>query len=153
MFPLFWHEASPVWWQRTVNRRIWLNHSKGHCQGQKGQVWLIFTHFSVLIRPAFFYFSFYEAADPVSGTSEKKKICLHDFFFISYHVIFIFEKKKKKKIVFPTTISERTWIKILFWYGFFIISDVGLTSIQIKSKSILIQKRYRFANNTFPVNP
>ena len=54
-----------------------------------------------VIRPAFFYFSFYEAADPVSGTSEKKKICLHDFFFISYHVIFIFEKKKKKKNCIP----------------------------------------------------
>ena len=26
-----------------------MNHSEGHCQGQKGQVWLIFTHFSVLI--------------------------------------------------------------------------------------------------------
>ena len=49
MFPLFWHEASPVWWQRTAKRRIWLNHSEGHCQGQKGQVWLIFTHFSVII--------------------------------------------------------------------------------------------------------
>ena len=48
-FPLFWHEASPGWWQQTVKRRIWLNHSKGHCHGQKGHVWLIFTHFSVLI--------------------------------------------------------------------------------------------------------
>ena len=46
---LFWHEASPGWWQQTVKRRIWWNHSKGHCQGQKGHVWLIFTHFSILI--------------------------------------------------------------------------------------------------------
>ena len=28
---------------------FWLNHSKCHCQGQKGQVWLIFTYFSILI--------------------------------------------------------------------------------------------------------
>ena len=48
-FSLFWHEASPGWWQWTVKRRILLNHSKGHCQGQKGQVWLIFTYFSILI--------------------------------------------------------------------------------------------------------
>ena len=48
-FSLFWHEASPGWGQWTVKRRIWLNHSKGHCQGQKGQVWLIFTYFSILI--------------------------------------------------------------------------------------------------------
>ena len=32
-----------------MKRRISLNHSKGHCQGQKGHIWLIFTHFSVLI--------------------------------------------------------------------------------------------------------
>ena len=25
-----------------------LNHSRGHCQGQKGQVWLIFTYLSIL---------------------------------------------------------------------------------------------------------
>ena len=25
--------TSPGWWQQTVMRRIWLNHSKGHCQG------------------------------------------------------------------------------------------------------------------------
>ena len=37
------------WWQWTGKRRIWLNHSKGHSQGQKGQVWLIFTYFSILI--------------------------------------------------------------------------------------------------------
>ena len=48
-FPLFWHEATPGWWQQNVKRRIWLNYSKGHCQGQKCQVWLIFTHFSILI--------------------------------------------------------------------------------------------------------
>ena len=48
-FSLFWHEASPGWWWWTVKRRIWLNHSKGHCQGQKGPVWLIFTYFSILI--------------------------------------------------------------------------------------------------------
>ena len=48
-FPLFWHVASPGWWQWTVKRRVWLNHSKGHCQGQKCQVWLIFTYFSILI--------------------------------------------------------------------------------------------------------
>ena len=48
-FCLCWHEASPGWWQWTVKRRIWLNHSKGHCQGQKGPVWLIFTYFSILI--------------------------------------------------------------------------------------------------------
>ena len=46
---LFWHEISPGWGQWTVTRRIWLNHSKCHCQGQKGQVWLIFTYFSILI--------------------------------------------------------------------------------------------------------
>ena len=34
------------WWQWTGKRRIWLNHSKGHWQGQ---VWLIFTYFSILI--------------------------------------------------------------------------------------------------------
>ena len=39
----------PGWWRWTVKRRIWLNHSKGHCQGQKGPVWLIFTYFSILI--------------------------------------------------------------------------------------------------------
>ena len=39
----------PEWWQQTVRRRIWLNHSKGHCQGQKGHIWLIFRHFSILI--------------------------------------------------------------------------------------------------------
>ena len=38
VFPLSAHEASPGWWQR-----------KGHCQGQKGQVWLIFTYFFKLI--------------------------------------------------------------------------------------------------------
>ena len=37
------------WWQWTVKRRIWLNHSKGHCQGQKGQVWLILTYLFILI--------------------------------------------------------------------------------------------------------
>ena len=105
------------------------------------------------IRPAFFYFSFYEAAEPVSGTSEKKKICLHDFFFISYHVIFIFEKKKKKKYCIPYHNFRENLNKNIILIWVFIISDVGLTSIQIKSKSILIQKRYRFANNTFPVNP
>ena len=47
-FSLFWHEASPGWWRWTVKRRIWLNHSKGHYQGQKGPVWLIFTYFSIL---------------------------------------------------------------------------------------------------------
>ena len=26
-----------------------IEHSKGHCQGQKGPVWLIFTYFSILI--------------------------------------------------------------------------------------------------------
>ena len=26
-----------------------LNNSKGHCPGQKGQVWLIFTYFCILI--------------------------------------------------------------------------------------------------------
>ena len=35
-FSLFWHEASPGWWQWTVKRRIWLTYFKGHCQGQKG---------------------------------------------------------------------------------------------------------------------
>ena len=49
-FSLFWHEASPGWWQWTVKRRIWLNHSKGHCQGQKGPVWLIFPYFYILIN-------------------------------------------------------------------------------------------------------
>ena len=41
-------------------------------------------------------------------------------FFISYHVICIFKKKKKKFFffLFPTTISERTWIKIYFDIGF-----------------------------------
>ena len=48
-FSLFWHEASPGSWQRSVKRRISLNHSKGHCQGQKCQVWLIFTHLTILI--------------------------------------------------------------------------------------------------------
>ena len=47
--PLFWHEASPGSWRRTVKRHIWLSHSNGHCQGQKGQVWLIFTHLTILI--------------------------------------------------------------------------------------------------------
>ena len=32
-----------------MKRTVWLNYSKGHCQGQKGHVWLIFTHFSILI--------------------------------------------------------------------------------------------------------
>ena len=31
------------------SEEIWLNPSKGHCQGQKGQVWLIVTYFSILI--------------------------------------------------------------------------------------------------------
>ena len=48
-FPLIWHEASTGWWQWTVKRRIWLNHSKGHCQGQKGPVWFIFTYLCILI--------------------------------------------------------------------------------------------------------
>ena len=34
----------------------------------------------IVVRPNFFYFSFYEAADPVSGTSEKKKIACMIFF-------------------------------------------------------------------------
>ena len=46
---LCWHETFPGWWQWTVKRRILLNHSKGHSQGQKGQVWLIFTYLSILI--------------------------------------------------------------------------------------------------------
>ena len=44
-FPLFWHESSPGWWQWTVKRRIWLNHSKGHCQGQKGDVVMLLIDF------------------------------------------------------------------------------------------------------------
>ena len=48
-FFLCWHEAFTGWWQWTVKRRIWLNYSKCHCQGQKGQVWLILTYFSILM--------------------------------------------------------------------------------------------------------
>ena len=42
-------KLSPFSHQWTVKWRIWLNHSKCHFQGQKGQVWLIFTYFSILI--------------------------------------------------------------------------------------------------------
>ena len=45
-FCLFWHEASPGWYQWTVKMQILLNRSKGYFQGQ---VWLIFTYFSILI--------------------------------------------------------------------------------------------------------
>ena len=33
----------------NCEERDLIDHSKGHCQGQKGHVWLIFTHFSILI--------------------------------------------------------------------------------------------------------
>ena len=36
-----WNDAN---WNKLID---WL--IKGHCQGQKGHVWLIFTHFSILI--------------------------------------------------------------------------------------------------------
>ena len=50
LFLYFGMKLPPGWWQWTGKRRIWLNRSKGHYQDQKGQVWLIFTYFSILVR-------------------------------------------------------------------------------------------------------
>ena len=38
------YRASCWWYWKSVQRSVWLNYSKGHFQGRKGQVWPIFTY-------------------------------------------------------------------------------------------------------------